>query len=49
MASRRLSSYLIVVQVVVLIPGSEGYPTANNVMDLRMGPDDDDGSEYLPH
>jgi hypothetical protein len=35
------SSY---VQVLGLAPSSEGYPTANNV----MGPDDGDGSEYIP-
>ena len=34
--SRRLSSNSSSVQAVVLVPGSEGAPTANNVMDLRM-------------
>ena len=47
MAARRLSSDLSLVQVVALVPGLEGAPTTNNVMDLRTGPDDD-GSEYLP-
>ena len=45
--ARRLSSYLSSVQVVALVLGSEGAPTANSVMDLRMEPVDD-GSEYLP-
>ena len=47
-AARRLSSYSSLVQVAALVPSSEGAPTANGVMDLRMGPDDGDGSEYLP-
>ena len=47
MASRRLSSYSNSVQVVAFVPGSEGAPTANSVMDLRTRPIDD-GSEYLP-
>ena len=34
-------------QVVALVLGSEGDPTANSVMDLRTGPDDD-GILYLP-
>ena len=46
-ASRRLSSYSSSVQVVALVPGSEGAPIANSVMDLRTGPIGD-GSEYLP-
>ena len=46
-ADRRLSSYLSSVQVVALVPGSEGAPTMNNVMDLGTRPIDD-GSEYLP-
>ena len=46
--ARRLSSDSSSVQVVMLVPGSECAPTMNNVMDLRMGPDDDDGSEYFP-
>ena len=48
MASRRLSSDSSSLQVVALVPGSEGASTTNNVMDLRTGPVDD-GSEYLPH
>ena len=47
-ATRRLSSDSSSVQVVVFVPGSEGAPTANSVMDLRTG-HVDDGSEYLPH
>ena len=47
MAARRLSSDSSSVQVVALVPGSEGAPTMNNVMDLRTGPIDD-YSEYLP-
>ena len=43
----RLSLDSSSVQVVALVPGSEGAPTANNVMDLRTGPVDD-GNEYLP-
>ena len=43
----RLSSDSSSVQVVALLPGSEGAPTANSVMDLRTRPVDD-GSEYLP-
>ena len=46
-ASRRLSSYSSSVPMVALVPGSEGAPTANSVMDLRTRPVDD-GSEYLP-
>ena len=46
-ASRRLSSDLSLTQVVALVPGLEGAPTANSVMDLRMRLVDD-GSEYLP-
>ena len=47
-ASRRLSSYSSSVQVVALVPGSEGDPTTNNVMDLRTR-HIHDSSEYLPH
>ena len=47
LAARRLSSNLSSVQVVALVPGSEGAPTANSVMDLRTRPVDD-GSEYVP-
>jgi hypothetical protein len=39
---RRMSSGSSFVQVLRMTPGSEGAPTANNV----MGPDDGDGSEY---
>ena len=46
-AARRLSSYSSSVQVVALVPGSQGAPTANGVMDLRTEPVED-GSEYLP-
>ena len=46
--ARRLSSDSNSVQVVALVPGSERYPTANSLMDLRTGPVDD-GNEYLPH
>ena len=46
-AARRLSSDSSSVQVVALVPGSEGAPITSNVMDLRTGPIDD-GSEYLP-
>ena len=46
-AARRLSSDSSSMQVVALVPGSEGAPTANSVMDLRTG-HVDDGSEYLP-
>ena len=46
-AARRLSLDSSSVQVVALVSGSEGAPTTNNVLDLRMGPIDD-GSEYLP-
>jgi hypothetical protein len=46
--SRRRSSGSSSVQVLRLAPGSEGAPTANSVMDLRTGPGDGDGSEYLP-
>ena len=45
--ARRLSSDSSSVQVVALVPGSKGAPTANSVMDLRTRPDDD-GSEFLP-
>jgi hypothetical protein len=41
---RRRSSGSSSVQVLRLAPGSEGASTANNV----MGPDDGDGSEYIP-
>jgi hypothetical protein len=44
-AVRRRSSGSSYVQVLRLAPGLEGAPTANNV----MGPDDGDGSEYIPH
>ena len=47
MASIRLSSNSSSVQAVALVPGSEGAPTTNSVMDLRTEPIDD-GSEYLP-
>ena len=47
MASKRLSSDSSSVQVVALVPGTEGAPTANSVMDLRTRLVDD-GSEYLP-
>ena len=47
-ASRRLSLDSSSVQVVALVPGSEGAPTTTSVIDLRMGPIDYD-SEYLPH
>jgi hypothetical protein len=43
-AVRRMSSGSSYVQVLRMAPGSEGAPTANNVMGL----DDDDGSEYFP-
>jgi hypothetical protein len=43
-ASRMISG-LSYVQVLRLAPGSEGAPTENNV----MGPDDGDGSEYIPY
>ena len=46
-AARRLSLDSSSVQIVALVPGSEGAPAGNSVMDLRMGPVDD-GSEYLP-
>jgi hypothetical protein len=42
---RRRSSSSSYVQVLRLVPGSEGAPTANNV----MGPNDGDGNEYIPH
>jgi hypothetical protein len=45
---RRMSSDSSSVQVLRLAPGSEGAPTMNNVMDVRTGPDDGDGSEYIP-
>jgi hypothetical protein len=41
---RRRSSGSSSVQVLRMAPGSEGAPTANSV----MGPDDGDGSEYIP-
>ena len=47
-AARRLSSNSSSVQVVALVPSSEGAPTANSVTNLRMGLVDD-GNEYLPH
>jgi hypothetical protein len=43
-AVRRMSSGSSYVQVLGMAPGSEGAPTANSV----MGPDDGDGSEYIP-
>jgi hypothetical protein len=43
-AVRRMSYGSSSVQVLKMAPGSEGAPTANNV----MGPDDGDGSEYIP-
>ena len=46
-AAKRLSSNSRLVQVVALLPSSEGAPTANSVMDLRTRLVDD-GSEYLP-
>ena len=36
-----LSSDSRSVQAVALVPGSEGAPTTNSVMDLRMRPVDD--------
>ena len=41
---RRRYSSSIYVQVLRMTPGSEGAPTANNV----MGPNDGDGREYIP-
>jgi hypothetical protein len=41
---KRISSSLSYVQVLGMAPGSEGAPTTNSV----MGPDDGDGSEYIP-
>jgi hypothetical protein len=42
--ARKRSSGLSSVQVLRLAPGLEGDPTTNSV----MGPDDGDGSEYIP-
>jgi len=42
--SRRRSSSSSSVQVLRMAPGSEGAPTEHSV----MGPDDGDGSEYIP-
>jgi hypothetical protein len=42
--SRRRSSSSSSVQVLWMAPGSEGAPTEHSV----MGPDDGDGSEYIP-
>jgi hypothetical protein len=41
---RRMSSGSSSVQVLRMAPGSEGAPTEHSV----MGPDDGDGSEYIP-
>jgi hypothetical protein len=43
-ALRRRSSSSSSVQVLRIAPGSEGAPTEHSV----MGPDDGDGSEYIP-
>jgi hypothetical protein len=43
-AVRRRSSSSSYVQVLRIAPGSEGAPTEHSV----MGPDDGDGSEYIP-
>jgi hypothetical protein len=43
-AARRRSSSSYSVHVLRMAPGSEGAPTKNSV----MGPDDGDGSEYIP-
>jgi hypothetical protein len=43
-AVRRRSSSSSSVQVLRMAPGSEGAPTEHSV----MGPDDGDGSEYIP-
>jgi hypothetical protein len=43
-ASRRRSSSSSFVQVLRITPGSEGAPTEHSV----MGPNDGDGSEYIP-
>jgi hypothetical protein len=42
--ARRRSSSSSSVQVLRMAPGSEGAPTEHNM----MGPDDGDGSEYIP-
>jgi len=42
--SRRRYSSLSFVQVLWMAPGSEGAPIEHSV----MGPDDGDGSEYIP-
>jgi hypothetical protein len=42
--ARRRSSSSSSVQVLRMAPGSEGAPTEHSV----MGPDDGDGSEYIP-
>ena len=42
--ARRRSSSLNFVQVLWMALGSEGAPTEHNL----MGPDDGDGSEYIP-
>jgi hypothetical protein len=42
---RRMSSGSSYVQVLGMDPGSKGAPIVNNV----MGPNDGDGSEYIPH
>jgi hypothetical protein len=44
-AVRRRSSSSSSLQVLRMAPGLEGAPTEHNV----MGPDDGDGSKYLPH
>jgi hypothetical protein len=43
-AVRRMSSGSNSVQVLRMAPGSDGAPTEYRV----MGPDDGDGSEYIP-
>jgi hypothetical protein len=43
-AVRRISCGSSYVQVLRMAPGSEGAPTKNSL----MGPDDGDGSEYIP-
>ena len=43
--SRRISSSSSSVQVLQMAPGSEGDSTEHSV----MGPDDGDGSKYIPH
>jgi hypothetical protein len=44
-AIRRRYSSSSFMQVLRIAPGSEGAPTEHNV----MGPNDGDGSEYIPH